>query len=85
MPGLGTAHLMAHRNAEALPLPQRAVQEAPKFLPTHRMLVHALTCLGLLEELIASRWRSWKNDGRQSWPQAFPSDHQPPHLAESCV
>src|SRR5262249_48533787 len=30
--GLGTAHLLARRNAQALPLLQRAVQEAPNFL-----------------------------------------------------
>jgi len=48
--GLGTAHLMAHRDAEALPLLQRAVQEAPKFLTSHRMLILALTRLGRLDE-----------------------------------
>jgi adenylate cyclase len=55
--GLGTAHLMAQRNAEALPLLQRAVQEAPKFLATHRMLIHCLTRLGRLEEACAAAAR----------------------------
>ena len=41
---------MAQRNAEALPLLQRAVQEAPKFVATHRALIQALTRLGRLEE-----------------------------------
>ena len=55
--GLGTAHLMAQRNAEALPLLQRAVQEAPKFVTTHRALIHALTRLGRLEEARAAAAR----------------------------
>ena len=45
------------RNAEALPLLQRAVQEAPKFVATHRTLIHALTRLGQLEEARAAAAR----------------------------
>jgi tetratricopeptide (TPR) repeat protein len=55
--GLGTAHLIAQRNAEALPLLQRAVQEAPKFVTTHRTLIHALTRLGRPEEARAAAAR----------------------------
>jgi adenylate cyclase len=55
--GLGTAHLMAQQNAQALPLLQRAVQEAPKFLVTHRSLIHALTRLGRLDEARAAAAR----------------------------
>jgi adenylate cyclase len=55
--GLGTAHLMMQRNAEALPLLQRAVQEAPKFVTTHRALIHALARLGRLEEARAAAAR----------------------------
>ena len=55
--GIGTAHLMAQRNADALPFLQRAVQEAPKFLTTHRMLIHGLTRLGRLEEARAAAAR----------------------------
>jgi adenylate cyclase len=55
--GLGTAHLMMHRNAEALPLLQRAVQEAPKFAGAHRPLIFALVRLGRLEEARAAAAR----------------------------
>ncbi len=55
--GLGTAHLMAARNAEALPFLQRAVQEAPRFLSTHRMLIHCLTRLNRPEEARAAATR----------------------------
>lgn len=55
--GLGTAHLMAQRNAEALPFLQRAVQEAPKFLTTHRILIHCLTRLGRVEDARAAAAR----------------------------
>jgi adenylate cyclase len=55
--GLGTAYLMMQRNAEALPLLQRAVQEAPKFTATHRPLIHALVRLGRLEEARAAAAR----------------------------
>jgi adenylate cyclase len=55
--GLGTAHLLTQQNAEALPLLQRAVEESPNFLPAHRMLIHALTRLGRLDEARAAAAR----------------------------
>jgi adenylate cyclase len=55
--GLGTAHLLAQRNAQALPLLQRAVQEAPNFLTTHRFLIYALIRLGRLDEARAAAAR----------------------------
>src|SRR3954449_8688284 len=55
--GLGVAHLMAQRNAEALPLLQRAVQEAPKFADCHQFLILALSRLGRGDEARAAAAR----------------------------
>ncbi len=55
--GIGTAHLMVERNVEALPFLQRAVQESPRFLSAHRMLLLGLVRLSRLEEARAAATR----------------------------
>lgn len=64
--GLGTAHLMANRNTQALPLLRRAVQEAPKLLIGYRHLILALSRLGRHDEAcaVAARWLEIRPDYR---------------------
>jgi adenylate cyclase len=57
--GLGIAHLIAGRDEEALAFGERALQEAPGFVPGHRVVVAALHGLGRPDDAAAAarRWR----------------------------
>jgi adenylate cyclase len=64
--GLGTAHMLAGRSAQALPFLQRAVQEVPNYVGAHRSLVFALVREGRCDEAHAAaghllkRWPDYR-------------------------
>ena len=52
--GLARAELMAGKPEEAVPLAERAIHQMSACVPAHRLLIAALSCLGLRDEASAA-------------------------------
>ena len=83
--GIGRAHLLAGRTAEALPFLRRAVQEISNSQEAPRMLIHALTRLSILDRVhaVAARLAQARPDYRVG--NAFrhsPNSYSPEFRAE---